>query len=66
LYNTPNIRLITLADFERFCRQQHVEILEKVALTIGDGKKPRILRCCTDWRGEFGIFLLGRKDNGKG
>ncbi|MHB9023225.1 MAG: methionine biosynthesis protein MetW [Armatimonadota bacterium] len=60
-YNTPNIRLITIADFERFCREQHFEVLEKVALIIGDGKRPRVIRRCADWRGEYGIFLLGRK-----
>ncbi len=59
-YNTPNIRLITIADFESFCREQHVDILESVALTIGAGR-PQQIRYCADWRGEYGIYLLGRQ-----
>jgi methionine biosynthesis protein MetW len=59
-YDTPNIRLITIADFERFCRKEGFQIQEKVALAIGDGSHPRRLRAYRDWRGEFGIFLLGK------
>lgn len=60
-YNTPNIRLITIADFEKFCGIQHVDIIEKVALFIGDGSHPRQIRLFADWRGEYGMFLLKRK-----
>ncbi|HOS44113.1 MAG TPA: methionine biosynthesis protein MetW, partial [Armatimonadota bacterium] len=59
-YNTPNIRLITIADFERFCKKQGFHVLEKVALAIGDGTAPRRIRVCLDWRGEYGIFMLSK------
>jgi methionine biosynthesis protein MetW len=60
-YNTPNIRLITIADFEEFCRRQRFSLLRKVALYIGDGSRPRRIHRFLDWRGEYGIFLLGRQ-----
>ncbi len=60
-YNTPNIRLITIADFEKFCQVQGFNIKEKIALNIGDGHSPRQVHLFPDWRGEFGMFLLGRK-----
>jgi len=60
-FNTPNIRLITLTDFEDFCRRSGFAILEKVALSIGDGRHPRQIHHLTDWRGEYGMYLLGRK-----
>ncbi len=59
-YNTPNIRLITLADFEDFCARESFTILERVALTI-DGARARTIHLGADWRGEYGLFLLGRK-----
>ncbi|MHB9133865.1 MAG: methionine biosynthesis protein MetW [Armatimonadota bacterium] len=60
-YNTPNIRLITIADFERFCQKHDLRIEEKVALYIGDGSRPHQITWATDWRGEYGMYLLGRK-----
>jgi methionine biosynthesis protein MetW len=29
-YNTPNIHLLTIRDFERFCREQSLKIVEAV------------------------------------
>ncbi len=60
-YNTPNIRLITIADFEKFCREQHFDILEKVALNIGDSTHPRQVRHYTDLFGEYGLFVLAKR-----
>jgi methionine biosynthesis protein MetW len=60
-YNTPNIRLITLKDFEAFCRKEQVTIRKQVALYIGDGSRPRRITFLPNWCGELGIFLLGRK-----
>lgn len=34
-YDTPNIHLCTLKDFENFCRDHGVEILERVIMTEG-------------------------------
>jgi len=59
-YNTPNIRLITLADFTDFCAQQEFEILQQYALDTCDGKRAKQIQYWFDWRAEYGIFLLGR------
>ncbi len=31
-YNTPNIRFFTIADFEDFCRQNHIRVHRRIAL----------------------------------
>jgi methionine biosynthesis protein MetW len=59
-YNTPNIRLITLADFVDFCAREGFTIRQRVALTV-DGSRARTIHSGADWRGEYGLFLLGRK-----
>ena len=61
-YNTPNIRLITIADFEKFCGEQGYAILDHVALNIGNGKHTRAVRRFCDLFGEYGMFLLERKN----
>jgi len=39
-YNTPNVHLCTLADFEDFCASHGVRILERIAMQ--DGRRVRI------------------------
>ena len=34
-FDTPNIHLCTLDDFERFCSERHIRILERKVLTAG-------------------------------
>jgi methionine biosynthesis protein MetW len=34
-YDTPNVHLCTVADFERFCEQRNIEVLECKVLTDG-------------------------------
>ena len=60
-YNTPNIRLITIADFEDFCRKHGFDILRRVALRIGNGDDPQLIDRLAGWRGELGMFVLGNK-----
>ncbi|MHB0937827.1 MAG: methionine biosynthesis protein MetW [Armatimonadota bacterium] len=60
-YNTPNIRLITIADFEKFCAEQSYAILNHVALNLGNRKRARVVSQMCDLCGEYGMFLLGRK-----
>jgi methionine biosynthesis protein MetW len=38
-YNTPNIRFLTIADFQDFCREKGVRILKLVALDTEQGKE---------------------------
>ena len=35
-FDTPNIHLCTVADFERFCSERHISILNRRVLTGGD------------------------------
>jgi methionine biosynthesis protein MetW len=34
-YNTPNVRLFTIDDFEEFCAKQGIRILERVVMEHG-------------------------------
>jgi len=34
-FNTPNVHLCTIADFERFCRERRIRIVERKVLTRG-------------------------------
>ena len=34
-FNTPNVRLCTVADFERFCSERGIRIVERKVLTRG-------------------------------
>jgi len=34
-FNTPNLHLCTIADFERFCRERRIRIVERKVLTRG-------------------------------
>jgi methionine biosynthesis protein MetW len=34
-FDTPNVHLCTIADFERFCEERHIRILERKVLTRG-------------------------------
>ncbi len=36
-YNTPNIRFLTIADFEEFCRKRDIQIHEQIALDTEEG-----------------------------
>ena len=38
-YDTPNVHLCTLHDFENFCRNQHVTVLERRVMTGGNEVK---------------------------
>jgi len=34
-FDTPNVHLCTIADFERFCRERHIRVVERKVLTDG-------------------------------
>lgn len=60
-YNTPNIRIITIADFIDFCSKQDFAIFQSFGLDTGDSLHPRQVTLWKNWRAEYGIFLLGHK-----
>ncbi len=61
-YDTPNIRVLTLKDFERFSRNVDFRILDKVAINTRDkdmfGTKVKFL---PNLRATYGLFLIGKK-----
>jgi len=54
-YDTPNVHLCTLADFEDFCRRLGVGVLERVVLQGG-----RSVRVLPNLFGSVAVYRLGR------
>jgi methionine biosynthesis protein MetW len=52
-YDTPNVHLFTIADFEAFCSGHSVRILDRVVLTGG-----RRLRLAPNLRGALAVYRL--------
>lgn len=58
-YDTPNIHLFTLRDFERLCRAKHIDILQRAVLD--HAHRPwRRLRLLPNLLGEIALYRLGR------
>lgn len=59
--DTPNIRVITLVDFKRFCNLHTIPVLEAVAVkTEPSARTGLILSWLPNLRATNGIFLLGK------
>lgn len=54
-FDTPNVHLCTIADFERFCRDHGIRVLERVVLH--DGGPVRIL---PNLRGSLAVYRIRR------
>lgn len=60
-YNTPNIRVIPIADFRRFCAGMNVPIVKEVAIsTHHHDEKGRVITFLPNLFATFGIFMLGQ------
>jgi len=60
-YNTPNIRVIPIIDFRRFCDSLNVPIVKEVALTTHHhDTQGRIITFLPNLLATFGIFMLGQ------
>lgn len=60
-HDTPNIRVISLKDFRRFCKEKGFGILDETALDSDyHASEGHILKYLRNWRATYGIFLLGR------
>lgn len=60
-YDTPNIRVITLRDFERFSKEVGFTIVKSVAVnTQNQGKQGRIVTVLPNLRSTYGIFQINR------
>jgi len=60
-HDTPNIRVITLRDFERFASQAGFSILKKMAVNTRnqDGNGYQV-KCLPNIRATYGIFMIAR------
>lgn len=58
-FDTPNIRVITLADFRQFAREVGYRIIQEIAIdTSTSSSTGRIVRYCRNWRATYGIFII--------
>jgi methionine biosynthesis protein MetW len=61
-YDTPNIRVITLKDFRRFCSDRGITILKEIAVaSYPEAGSGRIVRFLPDWFARYGVFLISRE-----
>lgn len=59
-YNTPNIRVLTLKDFEHFSRDVGFTILRRVAINTRQADMHgSIVRVFPNLRATYGLFLIG-------
>jgi methionine biosynthesis protein MetW len=56
-YNTPNIRFLTIADFEEFCGQRQIRIHERIAL---DTEAGRVVSEDANLLADMAIFVISR------
>jgi hypothetical protein len=61
-YDTPNIRVITLADFRLFARNVGYRIVREIAInTNTTNSSGTIVRYLTNCRATYGIFIIEKK-----
>jgi homoserine O-acetyltransferase len=56
-YNTPNIRFFSIADFEEFCREHHIEIHERIAL---DTEERSVVQDDVNLLADMAIFVISK------
>ncbi|WP_428233647.1 methionine biosynthesis protein MetW [Halothiobacillus sp.] len=59
-YNTPNIHLCTLSDFESLCQELGIQILDR-AVVDSAHRESTLLRAFPNWFGEHAIYRIKRK-----
>ena len=55
-YNTPNVHLFTIADFESFCADHGIRVLERVALVRG-----RPVRTFANFFGSLAVYRVEKR-----
>lgn len=64
-YDTPNIRVITLADFRRFARDVGYRIVREIAIdTDTASRSGKVVEFLANWRATYGIFIIEKKISG--
>ncbi|MBI9081829.1 MAG: methionine biosynthesis protein MetW [Pseudodesulfovibrio sp.] len=62
-FNTPNIRVIPIIDFRRFCAGLNIPIVREVALsTHHHDTKGRVIHFLPNLLATFGVFMLGQAE----
>lgn len=58
-YNTPNVHLFTLCDFEKLCKIKHIDILQR--LVLNHAHRPWFgAQMWPNFLGEIALYRLGR------
>jgi methionine biosynthesis protein MetW len=57
-YNTPNIRVLTLKDFQNFCKHNNIRILKQICLVSSDGKTVSFM---PNLFAEICVFVIEKK-----
>ena len=62
-YDSPNIRVIPITDFRRFCAGLNIPIVQEIALsTHHHDTKGRVIKILPNLLGTFGVFMLGQAE----
>lgn len=59
-YNTPNIHLLTIKDFRRFCRERNIKILDEIDMSKAFVKKGSLNKVLSNFFAEEVIFIVTR------
>ncbi len=54
-YNTPNVHLCTINDFDQFCKASHIAIIERKVITNG-----KAISLMPNWFGNLAMYRLKR------
>ena len=58
-YDSPNIRVITLADFRNFAKDVGYTIVQEIAINTNSAHSAgSIVSCCRNLRATYGIFVI--------
>jgi methionine biosynthesis protein MetW len=60
-HETPNVRFLTIRDFEDFCNKRGMRVIK--AVYLGDGGT---LTCCPNLFARDAIFVVEKQDRGEG
>jgi len=60
-YNTPNIHLLTIQDFIRFCQERKITILKSISLKSGSGPGMNTVKFFPNLFADEGLFVITRQ-----
>ena len=66
-YDTPNIRVIPISDFIRFCRRSGFRILRSTAIrTHHHDVRGKVIRFLPNLLATYGVFMIGKAESAGG